>query len=155
MQGFYWVSKSSGRPSHQVMCVCLCARARMCASACVGQWQNADSAVQGQRAGLNWQTLSGLINIRRVCREMGESSSTLLMLCHLTSGTGAPENGCFFFLPCGAGNHISRSAESLFLSTSTMSQWGSFPQSARSNRFLYWCENWRRMRKRNTHFTLV
>lgn len=58
------------------------------------------------------------------------------------------------FLPCGVGNHISHSAESLFLSTSTMSRWDSFLQSERSNLFLYWCGNCRRIRKRDTNFSL-
>lgn len=57
------------------------------------------------------------------------------------------------FLPCAVGNHISHSAESLCLLTSTMSQWDSFPQSVRSNRFLYWCENCRTIRQSGTYFS--
>lgn len=36
---------------------------------CAGQQQNADGAVEGLCTGLNWQTLSKLINIPSECRE--------------------------------------------------------------------------------------
>lgn len=144
--------------SNECACVFMCAWKSACL--CAGQQQNADSAAEGQCAGLNWQILSTvhtstLLVSTRIDRE---SRNTLLMLFHRASGTALPNSAlakarfrviwfCVYVfshvLPYEVGNHISHSAESLFLSTSTMSRWDSFPQSEQSNLFLYWCENCR------------
>lgn len=96
------------------------------------------------RSYLHWSTL--LVSARRGTVEE-EDSRVRVMLFHLTSGKNySAECVCVcvsrsVFLPCGVGNRIWHSAESLFLSISATSQWDSFPQSEQSNLFLYWCEN--------------